>query len=302
MSILDEEYLTDDKTLEFYNTILYEFEKYCKYSAINKKLFHDNKNLLIKYLPDIITIYDDGIVINNTSPYIKNTTIYLDLYEFIPRLILFNNSYIPLLDEKEIEYIDKVDIYNRDNLYKVIRKHNNKYNLQVLADNNELREFHPNIIINNINHLTFPDIDAINFIGDDQNKLFIKNINKLSINLVNPVLYTDSKNSINNLCDKYNDLFKYSKIEVLRINLNELYWGVGKEMYIFDNGLDEYSFNMFSNFNHLNAKIIEIHISNSFLHNETSIDNMDQLNNYISYMFYSIMRKNNIFNRIRVEF
>lgn len=303
MSILDEEYLINDKTLEFYNTILYKFENHCKRSAISEKIFSDNRDVLIKYLPDVIKIYGDNIIINNnpsTTAYNKNRIIWSELCRFIPRLFLFDLSYIPLLDEKKIKYINNINIYNRD-IYKVIRRHNTKHIVQIMVDNNELKEFNPNIIIDEIENLSIPNINAIYHIGDEHNKFFIKRIKELSFNLVDSSLYMDSKNSIIRVCNKYNDLFRYSEIKELKISLSDLYWNAGKKLIIYDKGLDEYSFNMISNFRNFKADNIKIYIFKSFIDNQTSVENTN-LNNYISIMFESIMRENNEFKSLNVIF
>lgn len=300
MSILDEEDLINDRTLEFYDAILYKFENHCKRSPISEKLFSDKKNILRKYLSDVIKIYDDYIIINNES----NTTTYAyniiwtELYNFIPRLFLFDLSYIPLLDEKEIEYINNITFFDKD-IYKVIRRHNTKHVIQIMANDNKLKEFNPNIIINNVEKLTIPNIDIIDHIGDEYNKFFIKRIKELSFNLVHPNLYNDSKNSINKVCNKYKDLFRYSEIKELKISLNDLYWNKGKKLIIFDKGLDECSFNIFSNFKQLRANHINIRISKHFIDDQTSIGD-ENLNNYISSMIGSIMWKNNEFKSLNV--
>lgn len=301
MSILDEEDLINDKTLEFYDTILYKFENYCKQSIMNEKIFSDKRDVLRKYLPDVIKIRGNDIIINNKSNatiYNENRVIWSELYNFIPRLFLFDLSYIPLLDEKEIKYINNIAIYNMD-LYKVIRRHNTKYIAQIIVDNNELKEFNPNIIIDDVEKLTIPDIDIIDHIGDEHNKFFIKRIKELSFNLVHPNLYKDSKNSINKVCNKYKDLFGYSEIEELKISLNDLYWNKGKKLIIFDKGLDECSFNIFSNFKQLRANYINILISKHFIDDQTSVGD-ENLNNYISSMIGSIMRKNNEFKSLNI--
>lgn len=307
MSILDEEYLINDKSLEFYNTILCKFENHCKRSAISEKIFSDNRDVLIKYLPDVIKIYGDDIIINNnpnTITYNKNRIIWLGLCHFIPQLFLFDLSYIPLLDEKKIKYINNINIYNND-IYKVIRRHNTKHIVQIMVDNNELKEFNPNIIIDEIENLSIPNINAIYHIGDEHNKFFIKRIKELSFNLVDSSLYMDSKNSIIRVCNKYNDLFRYSEIKELKISLSDLYydlyWNAGKKLIIYDKGLDEYSFNMISNFRNLKADNIKIYIFKSFIDNQTSVENAN-LNNYISIMFESIMRENNEFKSLNVIF
>lgn len=301
MSILDEESLINDKTLEFYNTILYKFENHCKRSITGEKLFSDNRDVLIKYLPDVIKIYGDDIIINNksnTTTYNKNSVIWSDLYRFIPQLFLFDLSYIPLLDEKEIKYINNITIYNKD-IYKNIRRHNTKQLIQIMKDNNELKEFKSNIIIDDIENLTIPNINAINHIGDEHNKFFIRRIKELSFSLINSNLYMDSKNSISRVCNKYNDLFRYSEIKELKISLSDLYWNVGKKLIIYDKGLDEYSFNIISNFKNFKADNIKIYIFKSFIDNQTSVENTN-LNNYISRMFESIMRGNNEFKSLNI--
>lgn len=303
MSILDEEYLINDKSLEFYNTILCKFENHCKRSAISEKIFSDNRDVLIKYLPDVIKIYGDDIIINNnpsTTTYNKNRIIWSELLHFIQRLFLFDLSYIPLLDEKKIKYINNINIYNND-IYKVIRRHNTKHIVQIMVDNNELKEFNPNIIIDEIENLSIPNINAIYHIGDEHNKFFIKRIKELSFNLVDSSLYMDSKNSISRICKKYNDLFRYSEIKELKISLSDLYWNAGKKLIIYDKGLDEYSFNMISNFKNFKADNIKIYIFKSVIDNQTSVEYAN-LNNYISIMFESIMRGNNEFKSLNVIF
>lgn len=301
MSILDEEYLINDKTLDFYNTILYKFENHCKRSITGEKLFSDNRDVLIKYLPDVIKIYGDNIIINNksnTTAYNKNIVIWLELYSFIQQLFLFDLSYIPLLDEKEIEYINNITFYDRD-IYKDIRRHNNKQVMQIMANDNELKEFNPNIIINNVEKLTIPNINVIDHIGDEHNKFFIKRIKELSFNLVHPNLYKYPKTSINKVCNKYKDLFGYSEIKELKIRLNDLYWIMGKKLIIYDKGLDEYSFNIISNFKNFKADNIKIYIFKRFIDNQTSVEDTN-LNNYISIMFESIMRENNEFKSLNI--
>ena len=301
MSILDEDNLINDKTLEFYETILYKFENYYQHTTISKRLFYNNKDILRKYLPDVIKICENNIIIDNDpnrTTYDVNSDILFELRRFIPRLFLFDLSYIPLLDEKEIECINNITFLDVD-IYKVIRRHNTKQVIQIMKDNNELKEFNPNIIINNVEKLTIPNIDIIDHIGDEYNKFFIKRIKKLSFNLVNSNLYEDSKNSISRVCNKYNDLFGYSEIEELEISLNDLYWGVGKQLIIFDKGLDEYSFNIFSNFKQLRANHINIYISRYFIDNQTSIGDAN-LDKYISSMIGSIMWKNNEFKSLNI--
>lgn len=303
MSILDEEDLINDKTLEFYDTILYKFENHCKHTALSKRLFYNNKDILRKYLPDVIKIYENDIIIDNksnTTIYDVNSVIWTELYSFIPRLFLFDLSYIPLLDEKEIEYINNITFFDRD-IYKVIRRHNTKQVIQIMANDNELKEFNPNIIINNVEKLTIPNIDIIDHIGDEYNKFFIKRIKELSFNLVHPNLYKDSKNSMNKVCNKYKDLFGYSEIKELKISLNDLYWNIGKKLIIFDKGLDEYSFNMISNFKNIKANNIKIYISRHFIDDQTSVGDAN-LNNYASSMFWGIMLKNNEFKSLNVVF
>lgn len=303
MSILDEEDLINDKTLEFYDTILYKFENYCKRSIMSEKLFSDKRDVLIKYLPDVIKICGNDIIINNKpNPiiYDVNRVIWLEFYNFIPRLFLFDLSYIPLLDEKEIKYINNITIYNVD-LYKVIRRHNTKHIVQIMTNDIELKEFNPNIIIDDVEKLFIPNIGIIDCIGDEHNKFFIKRIKELSFNLVHPNLYNDSKNSINKVCNKYKDLFGYSEIKELKISLNDLYWGVGKKLIIFDKGLDEYSFNMISNFRNFKANNIKIYIAKHFIDNQTSVGDAN-LNNYASSIFGSIMRQNNEFKNLNVIF
>lgn len=303
MSILDEDNLINDKTLEFYETILYKLENYYQHTALSKRLFYNNKDILRKYLPEVIKICENNIIIDNKpnrTIYDVNSVILTELCGFIPRLFLFDLSYIPLLDEKEIEYINNINFLDVD-IYKVIRRHNTKQVIQIMKDNNELKEFNPNIIINNVEKLTIPNIDIIDHIGDKYNKFFIKRIKNLSFNLVNSNLYENSKNSISRVCNKYNDLFGYSEIEELEISLNDLYWRGGKQLIIFDKGLglDEYSFNIFSNFKQLRANHINIYISRYFIYNQTSIGDAG-LDKYISSMVESIMRKNNEFKSLNI--
>lgn len=301
MSILDVDYLINDKTLEFYDAILYNFKNHCEHTGLNKRLFYNNKDILRKYLPDVIKICGNNIIIDNkpnTTICDVNSVIWTELCYFIPRLFLFNLSYIPLLDEKEIEYINNITFFNAE-IYKVIRRHNTKQVIQIMTNDNELKEFNPNIIINNVEKLTFPNIDIIDHIGNEYNKFFIRRIKELSFNLFQPNLYKDSKNSINKFCNNYKDLFGYSEIEELKISLNDLYWGVGKKLIIYDKGLDEYSFNIFSNFKQLSANHINIYLSEHFIDNQTLIGDAN-LNNYISSIVESIMRKNNEFKSLNI--